>query len=79
MIEKIKKLELEIESINEKEKQLKEKKKNIIKQKAQYEQMIQEQKDKEVAIDNAKIVASLREQLGEITSENINEIISALQ
>lgn len=78
MKEKIEKIEFQILSLNEKEKDLREKRKKLLQQKTQYEKLLAQKEREEKAIENEKIVKIIEERYGEITSDTILDAISLL-
>lgn len=78
MKEKIEKIEFQILSLNEKEKDLREKRKKLLQQKTQYKKLLAQKEREEKAIENEKIVKILEERYGEITSDTILDAISLL-
>lgn len=78
MKEKIKKIESQILGLNEKEKDIREKRKKLLQQKTQYEKLLAQKEREEKAIENEKIVKILEERYGEITSDTILDAISLL-
>ena len=78
MNEVIKKLEQQLENLNEKEIGMKKKLKEISQKKSQVEARIRLEKEKEQAKENEKIVAILREKFGDINGENIKDMLSIL-